>query len=602
MSSAILIGALLSAAAGSTPAPAPALLAAAEASRAELTWTWRQIQRQEAGFTLVNKGSSSLTVKPDLLGFAEGRSDLKLQVLPQTNQTIGPWRSYWFAVQATGARPAPGVYPGLVRFLDPTGKILLVVQVTVSVPGPDMLQGKLVETRWRWSPFGGGLVHPWLPVPDDAADILNNRGAPFAYLRSDTGGWAKLEWAKVDHGKYRAAFCIDRPLAAGKYDAEVALSDAPAKAPLAISVIVQDLVMWPAAVILIGSYAAYRAKRYVGVLRVTHTLRLEEAEVGVAFEEASARFQASAGGRPWARSLLADFEERRKRVRQQIEAIERSPATAIDASSKAYQDAVSGLADLETAVDRWPALGDALAALSGAAAGIGPRFDGADLRPREDGRDAPDFAPAVRQELQAAAVKVADLAARIEQATQDRMLCVRWAAARSVLVELTRQAAALPDQAAIRTQVVGVWEGLYSVQDAVSLGGVTAPGGAIEQFRLAIERLAGQGGAVGLMASDAVSRAVTAALGSFVERPRRAVPDRRRARELRQGIGRSDNLVAWYGAALGLLTGLSVLYLGKPFGSLADYVAVLLWAAGAKVGLDLMLSVVDRLGALGQRR
>jgi hypothetical protein len=78
--------------------------------------------------------------------------------------------------------------------------------------------------------------------------------------------------------------------------------------------------------------------------------------------------------------------------------------------------------------------------------------------------------------------------------------------------------------------------------------------------------------------------------------------DRRRAEVLQQSIGRGDFGASAFAFVIALLTGLNQFYLGtKPFGTVADYVTVFLWAAGTKVALDMLLTVVDKLNPPARR-
>ena len=44
-------------------------------------------------------------------------------------------------------------------------------------------------------------------------------------------------------------------------------------------------------------------------------------------------------------------------------------------------------------------------------------------------------------------------------------------------------------------------------------------------------------------------------------------------------------------------SGLSSNYLGKPFGTVQDYFTLFVWAAGTKVGLDIVTAALDKLVA-----
>jgi hypothetical protein len=56
-----------------------------------------------------------------------------------------------------------------------------------------------------------------------------------------------------------------------------------------------------------------------------------------------------------------------------------------------------------------------------------------------------------------------------------------------------------------------------------------------------------------------------------------------------------DRAVLGIAIVVALATGLSQLYFGKNFGSLDDWLKALTWGAGAKLGVDLVKTAMDRL-------
>ena len=60
-------------------------------------------------------------------------------------------------------------------------------------------------------------------------------------------------------------------------------------------------------------------------------------------------------------------------------------------------------------------------------------------------------------------------------------------------------------------------------------------------------------------------------------------------------VRRRDRDYALLAFLVAVGTGLLALYVGKPFGTMADYLKAVLWGFGAKAGLDVLLSGVDRL-------
>ena len=48
---------------------------------------------------------------------------------------------------------------------------------------------------------------------------------------------------------------------------------------------------------------------------------------------------------------------------------------------------------------------------------------------------------------------------------------------------------------------------------------------------------------------------------------------------------------------IAIITGLNYSYWGKPFGTIQDYAVLFLWAAGTKVGVDIVTAITDRLAS-----
>jgi hypothetical protein len=70
--------------------------------------------------------------------------------------------------------------------------------------------------------------------------------------------------------------------------------------------------------------------------------------------------------------------------------------------------------------------------------------------------------------------------------------------------------------------------------------------------------------------------------------------DIRRAEMFTRSIHLGDTASLVVAFVIAILTGLSSNYLGKPFGTIQDYAALFLWAAGTKVALDILSSVLDK--------
>ncbi len=70
--------------------------------------------------------------------------------------------------------------------------------------------------------------------------------------------------------------------------------------------------------------------------------------------------------------------------------------------------------------------------------------------------------------------------------------------------------------------------------------------------------------------------------------------DTQRAELLEQTIDRWDKLSVLLAFLIAVITGLNSNYWGKPFGTFQDYAVLFLWAAGTKVGVDIIAAVTDK--------
>jgi hypothetical protein len=156
-------------------------------------------------------------------------------------------------------------------------------------------------------------------------------------------------------------------------------------------------------------------------------------------------------------------------------------------------------------------------------------------------------------------------------------------------------------------QIVSLWVKLWAIEDSAGLNALLVNGGDITQCTIQLEQ-------VKALLGSGVRRSLTTATAALfsassdkarVEDWFRSpgdldlpANDQRRAKLLEQRITRSDVQSSLFAGFVGLLTGLNLFYVGKPFGTFADYVSLFLWAAGTKAALDILLAVIDKLAAV----
>lgn len=62
-----------------------------------------------------------------------------------------------------------------------------------------------------------------------------------------------------------------------------------------------------------------------------------------------------------------------------------------------------------------------------------------------------------------------------------------------------------------------------------------------------------------------------------------------------RAIGLWDQASVILALIIALITGLNTNYWSKPFGTFQDYAVLFLWAAGTKIGVDIITAVTDKL-------
>jgi hypothetical protein len=232
-----------------------------------------------------------------------------------------------FALKLKGGQsssPPPGMYTGFLVIQDvhkafqPFSK-----QLTIKVRSPQPAVSKLTTVAWRLVPFSS-LWRAGARVPLKHSDFLprlNDQGTPIGFVRNDTGGLATVLWMRTSTspagGSQLAELKIDDLPHAGKYDGDISFSkEENETAVLSLDVIAKDIIIWPILVIVGGIYIAFVTKRYLGVLRVSWTLRKQEAAVGNAFQDAQKQFTGATQGTSYGRySFAEDVAKQRNKIR-----------------------------------------------------------------------------------------------------------------------------------------------------------------------------------------------------------------------------------------------------------------------------------------------
>jgi hypothetical protein len=392
---------------------------------------------------------------------------------------------------------------------------------------------------------------------------------------------------------------------AGSYDGQINFSHRDAKeSEMSITIVARDAWGWPVLMIAIGIGSAYLAKRYLGVLRPTWTLRAQEAALGPAFVSSQAAFARAASGTSVAGfSIEADLESSRIDIRAVLSELEALPATSI-MENPMYTSTGARLKQLSDTVGKWPRMAIAAVALQQASIEAYKTIDRDATIPRGEYKDSdPELFVTLSNTLSGRPISCADVANRLQEFQASLSLVDQWKQANLKIIDLSRVLQTLrsssdsDDVKQIKVDLSSIWidlwradreEDLKNVSDAL-VNEEKAINGFIVKNK---EPSAGEGYKAAFAAKQQLLEAKTVAAarkGAVATAPVKHEPN-----HFLLFIKGGDTASVGFAFLIALLTGLNVNYLGKPWGTFQDYVTMFLWAAGTKVGLDIVAAITDR--------
>jgi hypothetical protein len=617
--------------------PAASILVQVDPAKNSQTFTWEQLKSGGAVFVIRNPGGESRKLRdvsevlferlPQASIAANGKAPAggqttfagKVEAVPAQAE-IKAYESQRFQLGIGGSappvQPVPGVYLAWVVVDEADSKNQpLSQQIRVTVPGPQPLLAKASTTIYRLTPFGCWQSHE-VAVPllnPEVKSILGGRKV--GALRKSTGDWVAVKWADPQSTAEgdTAWLSIDDPPSAGTYDGDLVLNEDPDKVPLNVSVVAKDIIVWPILVIVLGTYLAYKAKRYLGLVRITWSLREQEAELGTFFKQNEEEFQTNPNTPSIGDySIAADVNDQRKKICQLLDKLELTVSTNLDMTNLDYKEVCDRLRALQTGIAAWPALGKSLASLAQQNTDVLNSIDKAEMESPGKLPNFPAFCLLVQNLLQGKEIPVAQIAPLTQQADNLTALVTAWQKTYTQAGEQTNQFrqtrsqvnAPTPEEktalGALTADVTTMWVDLLETTTSDDL---TKANGDVSKVVADLANFPSGRRLVFAMRSMPVSfllegfrahqaqKAVRSAATLQLNLPEN---DQLRAELLQKSIARRDVEAAVFAGFVGLLTGLNTLYLGKPFGTLQDYVGVFLWAAGTKVALDLLTAALDK--------
>lgn len=445
-----------------------------------------------------------------------------------------------------------------------------------------------------------------------AASALPDIEPKQGFVRKETGGLATVSWSEI--GQQNGASCcakltVESLPSAGRYEGEVNFGGAQDKnSTLALSVIAKDCVVWPTLVTALGILLAWIVNRYIGVLRITWTLRKQEAELGLAFGESQAKFERQAKGTSFGGySIKEDVHTKRENLRTQLSKLEKKWTTSLQGDSD-YLNAVAELQSLETAIAQWAQLAPALKLLQDRLNQAKSEVDRDQVLPRA--ATEPALFSVVQGVLQGSPLSITDVAAKLQDIHDKMVTLETWResnreakAATSSLRDvrsqkLTANQTSLGDQA--EQHLVTSWQRLWG-DDTEALKSVRSAGGDLDTAKAEIAKITAELERAPHVYGEAAFSWVPASFleGLVVPTAVSALPasDTQRAQLLHQSISLGDKAATFFAFVIALLTGLSLKYFSQPFGTIEDYAGLFLWAAGTKAAVDIITSVVGKFSS-----
>jgi hypothetical protein len=524
----------------------------------------------------------------------------------------------------------PGVYSGsLILSEDTAGSngCSERISVRLTVPNATPLTDKLTLHAYRLFP----LVSYWvcwecsLPLKSapDAKTAALRPNVPLGGIQNKDGGAAAVFWTggqpTSSDGFTGLPVSVQGLDKAGQYEGQIGLGAAGDKAgSVGLTLDASDIALWPLLVIAFSIWLGLLAQRYVNVVRIILRLREQEAALGLAFEDSQQRFTESVRATPSVSySITADLNAQRERLRQQITNLGSGAALTLDTTSAAYTAIIEALTNIKEAIAAWGGFGQDLSSLRAA---LGTADDAGVSPPGfNDTTNArmPVLLMSLAKLLVGESLTLVDFTQRRAQVREATAAARLWYSLRDRIEQQQRRFTSLfahrptmnADQQ-VRLDAAGqriseLLLGLWEVAAVTELNAFAASPdlGATEQDLRALASEINSTPPAAPSAASMVSLLMAHGdigllPGAFtveVAPPAAPADDTARERFFADALRRGDRRLALLAFFVAALTGLYNNYMGKPFGTLKDYVGLLILGLGTKVAIDAVSAAFGRL-------
>jgi hypothetical protein len=521
----------------------------------------------------------------------------------------------------------PGVYIGsLLLALDGDNapkSCSTRLSLRVTVPDAAPLMDKVTLRQYRLLPFS----LPFRYVGCVWYDCVISLRGPVTSLTDSAAGDAPLGLLQNDRGHTAAVYrgqpvhkvgIIDLPLDvrgsayAGNYEGQLRLSPSSEKSgSVQLSLVVTDWFLWPIAVIALSMWLGLRVQRYLNVERTLWQLRGQEAALGVAFQVSQQKFAEAGNGKPYAAySITENLASTRKNLREKLSVLRAATGTTLDPTNQDYKSVLDEFESLRKQVAAWGGFAAELAALQ---TNLGDQSE-LGTPPAGYKNKIPEIFAAYGGFLVGGKLTLAEFSQRREEVQQATKGAGLWYALKRRLdrgeeryanlkqVESSMSPADKEKLATSKDSLLATGLALWEAKDIDEVQNLSAELGTLDTAEQTLRTLTATYGVTPPVdAATTVAHALTTegnlamlsrAFGLGPEPDNEPVDDAERARYYAAATNKWDKWLTLLAFVIATLSGLNSYYLGKPFGTLKDYIGLLLLGFGTKLSVDAVSAIV----------
>jgi hypothetical protein len=609
--------------AGAAPTPAKAALVLSTTDPITLTVDPQNADASTVELSVTNSAKDPLKLTHTLggMGFSSAAGPIKtsdaIAISGAVDQLAGGDTEHLVLRWKLKDAVQKGTYQGILTISPEKGDALHEV-VRVVVPDPlatiQPLVSKLNLKAYRWFPFTNLWSIPWwfphdLPVKSaiDADRAGLTRIPLLGAVSRDPTGTASIVWdGKTDTlggAEPALGLAVQSIPFAGKYDGTLSFGK-DAASNVSVTVTASDFILWPVVWLALCIILAIVSKNWLGEGRQLALLNLRIDKAELAMQHANKEFRQKVSDVSHDYSLREAFDAQCRGIQDQMAALGSTLVGTLDTASAAYVALDASITALAALPGQWIAFGQSLNRLREMKEGLEPGSQPPGL----------DSAPA--------AFLQTDMLLQPVELTIDRFATqqtlvegqtaflhsweVLWAAIvriHSGLADFAETHASNDAFVKVKGQAdlvrARVW--LLSGKDATANAGAATDVGSVQEQYSALLEESGvkeRGLVENLNLRMNINlKLLNLNLEKFEEL--KSIPavkpvTEADVRRLNWTVKTADRNLGILSLILAILTGLNTLYFGKPFGTVGDYVALTLWAFGAKIAVDVLSGGLER--------